>query len=80
MNIHKKHNVLGDYCWDCQQRTKAGIPGWSKPSRDDGPQDINVTPSVVVWADGSEDFNRICDNCGSPACKTPVHKDHYQEV
>lgn len=32
MNNHKHHNILGRYCWTCQLKTEAGLPGWPKSS------------------------------------------------
>lgn len=80
MRNHKGHTLLGNYCWNCQRPTKAGVPGWPKHSKNDGPKDINLVPTSVVWADGTEDISRNCEICKSPVCKYPVHKDEYSEI
>lgn len=35
---------------------------------------------MVVWADGTYDHKRNCDECGLLTCKSPVHKDRYKEI
>ena len=35
---------------------------------------------MVVWADGTYDSKRSCDECGLEACKNVVHRDAYKEV
>lgn len=35
---------------------------------------------MVVWADGTYDRSRTCNECCSSACKNPVHEDRYKEV
>lgn len=34
----------------------------------------------VVWADGTRDSKRVCDECGLDTCKYPVHTDYYKEI
>ena len=35
---------------------------------------------MVVWADGTYDHGRTCDECSDPNCSMSVHTDHYSEV
>lgn len=35
---------------------------------------------MVVWADGTYDSKRSCDECGLEQCKNVVHTDQYKEV
>ena len=69
---HKKHQVLGDYCWDCQVRTSNKTPGVTYENR-------NTVVHRISWADGSKDDSDKCDMC-ERRCKNPVHTDHYKEV
>jgi hypothetical protein len=32
----------------------------------------------VVWADGTRDSKRTCDECGLESCQFPVHTDYYR--
>jgi hypothetical protein len=50
---HYKHNVLGLYCWTCQVKTSSQIPGWPKPSKNDGPKVEQKAVDYVRWQDGS---------------------------
>lgn len=95
MNIHKQHNVLGAYCWTCQKKTEAGVPGWSRPSR--GPivsyspwvsLDGLGTTEAIVWANGDVERHRdgslcsLCDkHCANPVSRgvTNAH-DGYREI
>lgn len=77
MKNHKGHSILGNYCWNCQQPTVIGLPGWPKASKNDGPREIDPIPSIVIWADGTEDTERECSICNTQACKIPVHKEEY---
>jgi hypothetical protein len=67
---HRKHKVLGHYCWDCRMEVKSGIPNWpSGPSGSDYcfcegssmPQGFEVGRAIyenleeVVWTDGTRD-------------------------
>jgi hypothetical protein len=69
---HKNHQVLGDYCWNCQVRTSNKMPGWSSPYKD-------TQTHRIRWADGSTDNSDTCDMCGR-RCHKPVHMDYYKEV
>jgi hypothetical protein len=81
MRGHTGHNILGNYCWNCHKPTIVGVPGWPKPSRDDGPRDEEREITSVVWADGTEDDARECVICKTlNVCKNPVYKEEYQEV
>jgi len=80
MRDHNKHNVLGEYCWDCKKRTSAGIPGWPKASKDDGPINPEREITSVVWADGTEDVSRECVICKTIGCNIPVYDESYIEV
>lgn len=75
----KTHKVLGGFCFDCNIKTRPGLPGWPKSSC--GPA---VGRSVwasnehgghcrgVVWANGDETTrNPVCALCGK-YCGTPV--------
>lgn len=35
---------------------------------------------MVIWADGTYDTSRVCDECGLETCHDPVHTDRYKEV
>lgn len=35
---------------------------------------------MVVWADGTYDMTRTCDQCSSPTCSMPVHQDRYRQL
>lgn len=38
---------------------------------------------MVVWADGTYDSRRVCDEpklCGGLGCNMPVHQDRYREI
>jgi hypothetical protein len=35
---------------------------------------------MVVWADGTYDHKRSCDECHAPVCQNPVHTDKYKEI
>lgn len=61
---HTKHNVLGEYCWDCRVRTSSLIPGWPKRSKSDGPKVEQPKCESVRWQDGSLD----------------AYKEKYREV
>jgi hypothetical protein len=80
---HRKHKVLGNYCWDCKISTKAGIPNWpSGPSESDIFYDIrNQTPKglevddnpyknleEVVWTDGTRDMRNTAGGSEREDC------------
>lgn len=35
---------------------------------------------MVVWADGTYDSKRSCDECGLDNCHNVIHKDMYKEI
>jgi hypothetical protein len=69
---HTTHNVLGNYCWTCQRPTAAGVPGWLKPSRNDGPIVVDTGITNVVWLTTEEDLTRTCVHCLMVDCRYPV--------
>lgn len=77
---HRKHLVLGHYCWSCKINTKAGVPGF--PRRDHYTA-VGPKPEVkdVVWADGTHDDTDRCAICGhGTKCRIPVHGENYKHV
>ena len=84
---HRKHKVLGNYCWDCKVRTSNAVPGFDKSSHSDGPR-VDYIKGAVVWADGTRDMRdsgggseRLnCSMCKSSDCHYPVHEEKYRVV
>ncbi len=57
----------------------------SIPSKEGGTQRMNNqwrdnANKMVVWADGTYDTSRSCDECQRPNCGMAVHADHYKEI
>jgi len=76
MNTHHGHKVLGHYCWDCQAKTAAAVPGWNKKAHGSLGQSEAQTLEVV-WADGTRNSFSNCVICSNPRCSYPVHNEKY---
>lgn len=91
MRQHTGHHILGLYCWTCQIRTSASIPGWPRSDRaGDGPR-VKHEINSVQWQDGSRDMRKgddvsggadrgNCIMCHSFTCNKPVHIERYKEI
>lgn len=76
------HNILGRYCWTCNLKTEAGVPGWTPNAVGTvrySPWAIKDGRGVtegIVWANSDVVRPRdqsICSVCGLN-CANPVER------
>ncbi len=81
MKEHKTHKVLGRWCWTCQVKTQAGIPGWTRPLKGPGTGygiwDSNESggyTQIITWKNGDQETRRGINKEGLKAGCSLCHK------